>query len=322
MTLFQKIRTSFTAQLTLWVAGFVLVTSGVAFFFLMNYSEGVIDQATTEIVQQSLENTALRIDNRLKQAELVARLEKRPVKTSHAELEKMLEATGFLVSVRHTLPHAMLSFAKERPSDAANTHTFFQRVGERDFGLVLTSPDADLLSRFLRMRSVVLTWGIPCIVALLLVLALFIARHTSQLHRLANAAQRIADGNLETPIPDARFAHEAGRLQSSLQRMQAAQKAYMDEMQAKQLELSAQNSELQAALTEAQANEALQTAIVRDLSAEMNEPVEAICRCTERIRSERATLTRAEMARQQVQIMQSTETITKLLDELMHQVKL
>ena len=34
MTPIQKIRTSFTNQLTLWVAGFVLVTSGIVIFLL------------------------------------------------------------------------------------------------------------------------------------------------------------------------------------------------------------------------------------------------------------------------------------------------
>ena len=36
----QKIRTSFSKQLSLWVAGFVLATSGVVIFLLVSFSEG------------------------------------------------------------------------------------------------------------------------------------------------------------------------------------------------------------------------------------------------------------------------------------------
>ena len=39
MTLIQKIRTSFSTQFSLWVAGFVLVISGVVIFLLARFSE-------------------------------------------------------------------------------------------------------------------------------------------------------------------------------------------------------------------------------------------------------------------------------------------
>lgn len=57
----QKIRTSFSKQLSLWVAGFVLATSGVVIFLLVSFSEGVIRDETIDATLQALENTALRI---------------------------------------------------------------------------------------------------------------------------------------------------------------------------------------------------------------------------------------------------------------------
>ena len=75
MTPIQKIRTSFTNQLTLWVSGFVLVISGIVIFLLLRFSEGVIHDETVDATMQVLENTALRIDNTLRQTEMTARLE-------------------------------------------------------------------------------------------------------------------------------------------------------------------------------------------------------------------------------------------------------
>ena len=67
MTLIQKIRTSFSTQLSLWVAGFVLIISGVVIFLLARFSEDVIRDESIDTTMQALENTALHIDNTLRQ---------------------------------------------------------------------------------------------------------------------------------------------------------------------------------------------------------------------------------------------------------------
>ena len=75
MSPLQKIRTSFSTQLSLWVAGFVVVTSGVVIFLLVSFLKDVIRDETIDTTLQVLENTALRIDNTLRQSEMTARLE-------------------------------------------------------------------------------------------------------------------------------------------------------------------------------------------------------------------------------------------------------
>ena len=72
MTLIQKIRTSFSTQLSLWVAGFVLIISGVVIFLLARFSEDVIRDESIDTTMQALENTALHIDNTLRQTEMTA----------------------------------------------------------------------------------------------------------------------------------------------------------------------------------------------------------------------------------------------------------
>jgi len=54
MTLIQKIRTSFSTQLSLWVAGFVLVISGVVIFLLARFSEDVIRDESIDTTIQAL----------------------------------------------------------------------------------------------------------------------------------------------------------------------------------------------------------------------------------------------------------------------------
>ena len=54
----KKISTSFSTQLSLWVAGFVLVISGVVIFLFNRFSENVIRDETIDTTMQALENTA------------------------------------------------------------------------------------------------------------------------------------------------------------------------------------------------------------------------------------------------------------------------
>ena len=108
MTPLQKIRTSFTTQLSLWVAGFVLVLSGVVIFLLASFSENVIHDETIDATMQALENTALRVDNTLRQTEMTARLEHQRVRLNRSRIDQLIEENGLLATLQQSLPHAQL----------------------------------------------------------------------------------------------------------------------------------------------------------------------------------------------------------------------
>jgi methyl-accepting chemotaxis protein len=133
---------------------------------------------------------------------------------------------------------------------------------------------------------------------------------------LADTAQSIASGNLDTAIPDSHHEHETGRLQSSLKKMQHSLRDYMEEMQQKQTTLSRQNTELQAAYGEAQAYETMKTTFLSEMTAKMAAPVEQVCHSTEDICRDYTTLSKAEMTALQTDIMEGTNTIVELLDQL------
>lgn len=164
--------------------------------------------------------------------------------------------------------------------------------------------------------------GMAGVLILLIVLYAVVGRHLRPLHWLADLAQNIANGNLDTPIPDAHHEHEAGRLQNSLAKMQQALKAYMTEMQQKQVTLSKQNADLKAAYAEVQAYEVKKTNFVRDMTAQMAKPVENLCQEANTICHDAATMTKEEMALRQTVIIKDSETITQLLDNLMKETAL
>lgn len=334
MKLLQKIRTSFSTQLSLWVAGFVVVISTVVIFMLLQFSEDVIRDETIDTTLQALENTALRIDNTLRQSEMTARLENQRIRVNRARIERLIEENGSLEQLQKSLPNAQLFVTRRDSSqldffitggesscrqlvyDEQDIYIFSQPVGKRQFSIAAVCPAEDIYNRFSRMYLVLLGWGVGGVLVLLVILYLIIARHLRPLHQLADAAQSIAGGNLGTPIPDSHHEHETGRLQSSLKKMQRSLRAYMNEMQQKQATLSNQNAELQAAYGEAQAYEAMKAKFLTKMTAKMAAPVDLVCRSTDDLCRDFATLSDTEMSVLQTNILNGTNTIVELLDQL------
>lgn len=334
MTLTQKIRTSFTTQLSLWVAGFVLVTSSLVILLLARFSQDAIRDETIDTTMQALENTALRIDNTLRQAEMTARLEKQRMRINRSRIEDLIEENGFLDKIQQALPHAQL-YVTRRDSSQFDTYitggeasyrqlvyedkdiyVFSKPIGERNYSLAAVCPSEDIYGKYARMQWVLLSWAVPVILLLLVVLYYVIAHHLRPLHSLADSAQAIAQGKLDTPIRDSHHQDETGHLQNSLLRMQRRLTAYIYEMRQKQNMLSQQHAELQAAYDEAQAYEKKKAKFLHDMTERMTEPVEHLCHNTDTICRDYSKLSKNDMTTLQTDIMQSSETIIELLDQL------
>lgn len=340
MSIIHKIRTSFTTQLTLWVASFVTVIGVVIIGLLTKFSQDVIFDETVDTTLQAMETTALRIDNTLRQKEMSARLEGGQVRVNRAAIDRLIEGNGCLAKLHQTLPNAELYVTRRDSTQLGifiagqesgyrklvhenrEMFIFTQPLGDRPFVLTAVCPAEDVYGRYSRMEWFLWLRGVAGVLILLIVLYTVVGRHLRPLHRLADSAQSIANGNLDTPIPDAHHEHEVGRLQNSLAKMQQALKAYMTEMQQKQVTLSKQNAELKAAYAEVQAYEVKKTNFVHDMTAQMTKPVDSLCQQAETICRDAATMTKEEMAQRQAVIMQDSETITQLLDKLMKETAL
>ena len=332
----QKILTSFTTRLTLWVAGFVLVISGVVLFLLIRFSEGVIRDEYIDTTLQVLETTALRIDNTLRQTELTDLQGENRQRVNRSRIEKLIEENDYLASLNELLPNAQLFvnrcdssrismyFAgnergyRQIVHNGQEAYIFTQPVGNRQYNLAVVCPSEDIYGNYAGMHWYLMERAIVGIVILLCILYIVVGRHLRPLHQLADAAQSIADGRLNTPIPDAHQEHEAGRLQNSLKKMQTSLTTYMKEMQKIQTELSRQNAELQDVYGKAQAYETKKLEFLNSMTCQMVEPVEQVCQYTDTVCRDYTKLSKAEMARLQADIMEASQTITNLLDQLTH----
>ena len=334
MTILHKIRTSFSTQLSLWVAGFVLAISSLVIALLTIFSEDVIHDETIDATIQALENTALRIDNSLRQTEMMARLENQQLRINRSRIEKLIEESGSLATLQNSLPNVQLyvirrdssqfdayitggtGVYRQVVSDNQDIYIFTQPLGNRVYSLAAVCPAQDIYGKYARMQWILLSWSIVTIIVLLYILYIVIARHLRPLHRLADAAQTIAQGNLDTPIPDTHHRDETGRLQNSLSRMQQALKAYMTEMKRKQAKLNRQHAQLQATYDEAEAYEKKKANFLRNMTQRMAPHVDDLCQTTDTLCRDYPQLSKTDMDSLQTDIMQGSESIIQLLDQL------
>ncbi len=327
----QKIRSSLTTQLTLWVAGFVIVISGVVFFLLAQSTQRAIKEETIETAQQALKNTALRLNNTIQQAEMTAQLEEETFIGDELFIEKQIKNNHYLPRLNQALPGAVFQVT-DRPIAPGESgyqqviingelhYLFYEPVyiREKPYGISIACPVKDIYGQYVKIQMFLLIAGIIGIIILLLICWKVIAWHLYPLHLLADAAQSIADGNLNEAIPDSKQQSEIGKLQNSLSKMQRSQAAYMQEMKQKNAMLSSQNDQLQEAYSKAQEYENLKSMFVHQMTNQITMPAEVISKDTSHICSDYQKMTDQEMDRIQKEINAATDAITQLLDQLLN----
>ncbi len=331
MTLLQKIRSSFTTQLTLWVAGFVTVISGVVIILLAQFTQDVIREETIETTQQMLKNTALKLSNTLQQAEMTTRLEKKTFVGDKTFIGKQIKENQYLITLNQSLPTASCIVTDQpiKPGESGYMKTiingescfvFYEPIttSQDPISIVLSCPVKEIFGQYLRIQLFMLLTGIVGIAVLLLFCWKVIGWHLHPLHELADSAQRIADGNLNEQIADSKHQDEIGQLQNSLSIMQRSLAGYMHEMKQKHATLSMQNAQLQEAYSEAQEYENLKALFVQQMTSQMVRPVIALNKHTETVCNNYGLLTKAEMEERQAEILAATEAITALLDQLLN----
>lgn len=329
--MFLHIRRSFSTQLSLWVAGFLVVIFCIVIMLLASFLQDVIRDESVETTLQALENTALRIDNTLHKAELTAHQENRTLTVDKAFIERTISDNNFF-TVFHSAQLYVTSLDDDRFSsyivageggykemdyEGEPSYIFYQPVYNKHYSLVLIYPSEYCYGQFTSTQLLLLLSAVIGLLVLLYICWRVIVQYLGPLHRLADSAQRIADGHLDETIPDSRQTDEIGQLQNSISKMQRSLASYMEEMQQKQEALSRQNTQLQEAYDEAQEYDRLKANFVHQMTDQMVGPVDTVCRHTDNIVANYQTLTKPEMAKIQIDILSTTESITQLLGQLM-----
>lgn len=324
MKIFQNIQKSFTTQLSLWVAGFVLVISVVVIILLVRFSQDVIRAESIETTQQALKNYALRIDNTVRQAKLSARLEHRRFKADMRVIEQLIADEQITIDTKKPYPRLCISDSAAAVGTSrqllpdGSRYMFYEPICDRQYSVVMTCTASDIFSQYTHAQLLLMGFSVVCILLLLYICFKVIAWHLRPLHVLADAAQHIANGHINETIPDNTSPDETGQLQHSLSRMQRSLAAYMGDMRQKQALLSRQNVELQRAYKEVQEYEDLKAKFLHDMTGQMVNHVDTLCRNTDAIYTNYKTLSAEETGKLQKEMLVATEAITWHLEKLLN----
>ncbi len=277
MRLFEKIRGSFSAQLSIWVAGFVIVISAVVCILLARFSEQVIRDESRDTTQQSLENTAQRIRDAIFQAQIIAHLEHKSFQVDKAYIERLLNEKTPLQLTDIRITDRQESEAKAGVSmvsyQGEPAYRFYAPIIENQYGLIDIIPANSFYSHYKDIQHFLLWTSIVGLIMLLAICCFVIVRHLRPLRHLAGTAQRIAGGHLDEPISVSSRKDEIGRLQNSLAKMQRSLNSYLEEIRSKQSMLSSQNAQLQEAYSEIKEYEKLKDNFISEMTTKMSLPV-------------------------------------------------
>lgn len=318
MALLQKIRSSFTTQLTLWVAGFVTAIYVIVIALLARFSEHVAFDESIETTQQALENTALRIDNTLQQAEMTAFLEHQTFMADKKYVERLIRDNSYLVSLNQFLPNAQFFVsATGVPEQKSGFFVFSKPINNNRLHLVIVCPNDDIYGKYEAVKIFLFVTGLTGLLLIIFLCWKIIACHLWPLHLLADSAELIADGNLDLRVPDSGMKNEIGQLQNSFATMQMSLATYMDEMRHKQVMLGRQNAELENAYSHAQDYENLKNRFLNNMTDQMVKPIENICELTDKICDQYESMDQTEMEKIQTRMIASTDKVTILLEQLL-----
>ena len=163
-----------------------------------------------------------------------------------------------------------------------------------------------------------ITAAVVCLAILLLLCRIVVAYHLRPLRLLADSADRMAEGRLDEIMPDSGQSDEIGQLQNSFVVMQHSLSDYISDMHQKREALSQQNEQLQEVYKQAQEAGKIKERFLSSMTGQMTRTVGSINAQTETICNDYARLSRADMMKLQIQILNDTDTVTLLLDKMLN----
>ena len=185
-----------------------------------------------------------------------------------------------------------------------------------DWSVGIVYPENDIFGDYNSLLYLVLVIAVVGLLLLLLLCWSFIHRQLLPLRLLANAAQRIADGHYDEPIPDTRQKDEVGRLQKHFQHMQQSLSAHVGEMNRLTTALQERGEFLQQTYEQAQEAERMKTNFLYNMTNEMTTPVNNISHDVKTISIRCNDMEEDETNRLVKDIQRHGDKVTGLLNQL------
>lgn len=179
-------------------------------------------------------------------------------------------------------------------------------------------PEDDIFGDYNSLEVYIWMIAIVSLILSFLVSGFVIHSQLKPLLMLTEQAQHIAQGNLDESIPNSRRVDEIGRLQNNFKQMQQSLATNIGELELLTTELKQHSEELSKAYRQAQKADRMKTAFLHNMTNQMLEPSESICKDVEALCNPNKQGEHKDTARLADDIEQNGSTIADLLKNLIN----
>lgn len=201
--------------------------------------------------------------------------------------------------------------------DGKDLYVFYKPFKHTDWSVAIVCDEQDIFEPYNSLQHYLTLITLVGLLLLCVFCVLIIRHNLRPLKELSGLAQRISEGEYNVQVPDDQRRDEIGHLQHSFSLMQRSLAHHMNEMNRTTEKLKERNVELQKAYEMAQEADRVKTAFINNMTDQMSRPVHLISVESDLIRNGYAQFTPEEMKEHVDDMLENTETITRLLNQLL-----
>ncbi|MBO7569394.1 MAG: methyl-accepting chemotaxis protein [Bacteroidaceae bacterium] len=201
--------------------------------------------------------------------------------------------------------------------DGEDYYVFYRPFIQTGWSVAIVCPESDIFEPYYRLQKN-LTFITLIGLCLLLFFCVFVIRHNLKpLKRLGISAEKMSEGDFNVSIPDSKRRDEIGQLQHSFFKMQQSLNDYINKIRHSTETLTQRNEELVKASELAKEDDRVKTAVIRNMTDQMSHPIDVIANESDLIRQEYKTFSEEEMAQHVDIMLENTEAVTHLLNQIL-----
>lgn len=200
--------------------------------------------------------------------------------------------------------------------EGTDCYVFYMPFRRTEWSVAIICPESDIFGPYQRLMFYVRMITIVGLLLLLIFTWYIIRRKLQPLHLLVRSTEHISQGHFDTPIPKSDRQDELGQLQNSFVNMQESLATSIQQIRQSTNMLRQRNVELLQAYEHARKAESVKATFVNSMTDQMIQPVREVAAITDDIREHYMSLKPEEAQQKVKQMMQSTDVILNLLDEL------
>lgn len=196
-------------------------------------------------------------------------------------------------------------------------YVFYKPFKHTDWSVAIVCPESDIFEPYNSLQRYLMAITIIGLILLLFFCIFIIRKSLRPLKLLAHSARRISEGDYQETVPDSHRRDEIGHLQHSFSKMQKALAEHIGKLERTTETLTERNRELLHANELAKEADRVKTAFINNMTDQMAPPVGIIASKSDIIRENYRDFSEEEMKAHVDKMLENTETITCLLNQLL-----